>query len=88
MEQENRTPSDNRLGRWHLHEEDIKLLEGQIEPICKKYNARIFDVWIPREPTHLGKDGEKHHGQIKTRRPEWFEHREGTTPIKYAEYVF
>jgi glycosyltransferase involved in cell wall biosynthesis len=68
------------------HEEDIKLLEGQIAPICEKHNARFLmcgfhensKIWAGMEKSITG--------QHRLHRPEWFEHREGTTPIKYAEY--
>ena len=68
------------------HEEDIRLLEGQIEPIIEKYNARFLMCGFHENQSIWAKMEKSITGKSRKERPEWFEHREGTTPIKYAEY--
>lgn len=67
------------------HEEDIKLLDGQIAPICEKHNVRFLmgghhendPIWARMEKAVTGKSRQE--------RPEWFVTRTGTSPIKYGE---
>lgn len=68
------------------HVEDLKLLSGQIAPICEKYNARFLmcgyhngaEEWVAMEKAITGTTPDK--------RPSWFDVRKGTRADRYGEY--
>ena len=68
------------------HLEDLKLLSGQIRPICEKYGYRFLmcgyhervPVWQMMEKAITG--------ESRANRPSWFETREGTRADLYGAY--
>lgn len=68
------------------HLEDLKLLSGQIKPICEKYGYRFLmcgyhpnsKLWVEMERAITG--------EYPHNRPKWFEVREGTRADIYGTY--
>ena len=68
------------------HLEDLKLLSGQIKPICEKYGYRFLmcghhnnsKIWLDMERAITG--------EFPINRPEWFQVREGTRADLYGTY--
>ena len=68
------------------HGEDLKLLSGQIKPICEEYGYRFLmcgyhansKMWVEMERAITG--------EYPHNRPEWFQVREGTRADIYGTY--
>jgi glycosyltransferase involved in cell wall biosynthesis len=68
------------------HLEDLKLLSGQIKPICEKYGYRFLmcgfhenvKIWAEMEKAITG--------ESRRNRPDWFHTREGTRADIYGMY--
>jgi glycosyltransferase involved in cell wall biosynthesis len=68
------------------HLEDLKLLSGQIAPLCEKYNFRFLMCGF-HERTQIWADMERAiTGKGRHERPKWFETREGTRPDIYGVF--
>jgi glycosyltransferase involved in cell wall biosynthesis len=68
------------------HLEDLKLLSGQIKPICEKYGYRFLMCGF-HENVRIWAEMEKAiTGESRANRPAWFETREGTRPDIYGIY--
>ena len=68
------------------HLEDLKLLSGQIKPICEKYGYRFLMCGF-HENVRIWHEMEKAiTGESRKNRPSWFETREGTRADIYGIY--
>lgn len=68
------------------HLEDLKLLSGQIKPICEKYGYRFLMCGF-HENTKIWADMERAiTGESRRNRPDWFQTREGTRADVYGMY--